>query len=117
MAVYWFCSESVPPEQIVSKLGGPLEMIAAIALPIWLLILLPTYMFLPRSSALWRTSVCTTLGGLAGALIAFVIILVLLGFEGVLFLWMCILAGAMTGAVTCWFGAATVNYFHNASAT
>ena len=106
--------ESLDTETLTSAIGGPLEIVGGIALPIWVLILLPLYTLLPRSSPLWRIRVCTMLGTSAGALIAFVIIVVLGGFESVLALWMCILAGATTGAVSCWFGAATVNYFHRA---
>jgi hypothetical protein len=36
-----------------------------------LLILLPMYLFLPRSLVVWRWPVCTTLGALAGVLIVY----------------------------------------------
>jgi hypothetical protein len=114
---YWLCTnpESLPPEKLVSNLSGPLEIIAVIALPIWMLILLPLYTLLPRSSALWRTGICTTLGTLAGALLAFLAMFIPGGFETVAALWICLWTGAVVGAVTCWFGAATANYFHKTS--
>jgi predicted lipid-binding transport protein (Tim44 family) len=49
---------------------------------------------------------------LAGALIAFLAMFLPGGFGAVIALWICIPVGATVGAVTCWFGAATANYFH-----
>jgi hypothetical protein len=35
-------------------------------LPVWLLLLVPLYFFVPRSWPLWRWPICTALGALAG---------------------------------------------------
>ena len=108
--------ESLPVYKILSRLGGPLELTAAVALPIWALILLPVYVLLPRRSVLWRPVVCTMLGGVAGAVIAFLAMFLLGGLETVAGLWICLIIGIVVGAVTCWFGAATVDYFRRSSA-
>jgi len=38
-------------------------------IPIWVVILIPLYLFIPVSSTLWRWPVCTACGGLAGFLV------------------------------------------------
>jgi hypothetical protein len=38
------------------------EMVGIATLPVWLLILLPLYTLVPRTSVLWRPVVCTLLG-------------------------------------------------------
>src|SRR5260370_30541600 len=37
--------------------------------PVWLLLLVPLYLFVPSSSSLWRWPVCTICGAVAGYLI------------------------------------------------
>ena len=37
--------------------------------PVWVLAFVPLYLLVPRSSVLWRTSLCTTLGALTGVLV------------------------------------------------
>jgi len=117
--VYRFSVEREPldAETLMAAIGGPLEIIGGIAFPIWVIILLPLYMLLPRDSLFWRIDVCTLLGTLAGASTSFLIIVFMGGFDSVLALWMCILAGAVTSGVTCCCGALTVNYFDRTSAT
>ena len=83
----------------------------AVALGFWLLILVPLYVFVPRTSKLWRTPICTVIGAAIGALL-------LLGFsiaigdsrESAIF---CSI-GAVFGGVACCFAAATARYFHPA---
>jgi hypothetical protein len=37
--------------------------------PVWALILIPLYLFIPSSSMLWRWPICTLFGAVAGFLI------------------------------------------------
>ncbi len=53
-------------------LGGSLLTSAFMAyfiIPIWLLVLIPLYLFVPSSSVLWCWPVCTACGAIAGAII------------------------------------------------
>jgi hypothetical protein len=38
-------------------------------LPVWLIVLIPLYLFVPLSSALWHWRVCTALGAVAGLVV------------------------------------------------
>jgi WD40 repeat protein len=109
-----------------------------VGLLVWLLVLLPLYVFVPRTSKLWRVPICTAIGAVSGALITLGVLtaigvyeygilsasflqayahtlnvedLVLIGRIGAKGL---CLVGAVFGGVTCWVGAATANYFHRA---
>jgi len=92
--------------------------------PVWLLLLVPLYLFVPSSSSLWRWPVCTICGALAGYLI-------LLGFFGVVagwptqqpnldrptvssFFtgpWVLYVTAAIVGGVTCFTGSLTTRRF------
>jgi hypothetical protein len=97
-------------------------------LPVWLLLLVPLYLFVPSSSVLWRLPVCTLCGAASGYLI-------LLGFcvfaSGGPTLrpvsghttvhslltgpWFLYLVAAVIGGVTCFFGALTGARFKRAN--
>jgi hypothetical protein len=85
-------------------------LVAAFVLPLWLLVLLPFYVLLPRDSALWRVPICTGLGILSGAGVLFIYFsaaglpLSLLGLFGI--------EAALIGGSTCLFGALTAPRFH-----
>jgi hypothetical protein len=44
-------------------------MIGLFVVPVWVLVLLPLYVLLPRTSFLWRPATCTGLGAISGALL------------------------------------------------
>jgi hypothetical protein len=110
------CSSSLAPGELDGKVGSStvsfFGYLMLISSPVWALVLLPLYVLLPRSSALWRVSYCTALGGIAGAVVALALIFGGGGFGAVAALWMYILVGALVGGATCWFGASTADYFH-----
>ena len=86
-------------------------MIGLFVIPVWLLVLLPLYVLLPRSSALWRPAICTGLGGLSGAILVTIYFAVSpdAPFElVVLFLPFAVLIGS----VICFVGATTARFFH-----
>ncbi|MGB8342689.1 MAG: hypothetical protein WCE51_13960 [Chthoniobacterales bacterium] len=59
----------IVPEALIV---GPITaawFIAYFIIPVWLLVLLPLYLFVPSHSALWRWPVCTVCGAIAGLLI------------------------------------------------
>ena len=80
-------------------------------LPVWLLVLLPLYFFIPPSSALWRWPVCTACGGVAGLLIV-AIIFPFPRLNADLSLWMPYALSAIVGGVTCLTGSLTRHRFH-----
>jgi hypothetical protein len=84
---------------------------AAFVFAIWMVALLPLYLFVPRRSFLWRWPVCTGCGALAGALIMF-------AFYGPnspdSSSTLMILLASMMGAIICLFGALTVERFQGA---
>jgi len=84
-------------------------------IPVWLLILVPLYIFVPSSSPLWRPAVCCVCGIAAGVLIV--------GFwlggipgtggfapEG----WWLYVFAAIVGGVTCLVGSLTRHHFQQA---
>jgi hypothetical protein len=83
---------------------------AAFVLPIWLVVLLPLYVFLPIDSALWRVPVCTALGVLCGA----GLLATYFAVSGVpmSLLWLFGVEAAVIGGVTCLFGALTAKRFY-----
>jgi hypothetical protein len=102
-------------EELISALNSRFEALVVIAFPVWALALLPLYVFLPRRSPLWRKDLCTVLGAVSGAAIA--LGLILLGdLNALLALWIFVVVGAIVGAVTCFFGTATADYFHRVQA-
>jgi hypothetical protein len=70
------------------------------ALPVWLIVLLPLSLFLPRSSPLWRLPICTACGAIAGALV--VALVFPFPAQGIaLQIWFPYTLGAVVGGVTC----------------
>ena len=79
-----------------------------VILPLWLVVLMPLYLFLPRESALWQARFATPLGAAAGGLLV-VGLFALTGAwkEDNLFFGLYALTGAITGGTACY--AATKN--------
>nr|WP_309692746.1 hypothetical protein [Armatimonas sp.] len=79
-----------------------------VILPLWLVVLMPLYLFLPRESILWQARFATPLGAIAGSLLV-------AGFFALMGAWMdrsmpfllYALNGAITGGTACY--AATKN--------
>ena len=84
------------------------EISALLVLPVWLLLLLPLYVFVPRTSVLWHWALATPMGCLAGALL-------LLAYSGFGFPphtpGPLLPVAAIVGAATCLFGSLTAPYF------
>lgn len=85
-----------------SGLGQYALLVAVVVFPIWVLILMPCYVLVPRRSKLWSRAVLSGLGAIVGA--GLVISYCLLVAVPPLFAWNFILQGAITGAVTCFTG-------------
>jgi hypothetical protein len=86
-------------------------MVGIFVVPVWLLVLLPLYVLLPRSSRLWRPGLCSALGAAAGAILITTYFAVSpdAPFElVVIFLPIAVLIGAVTAFI----GAVTARYFH-----
>lgn len=97
--------------EVLSGLGLYFFLIGGFAVPIWLLILLPLYVLLPRTSALWRVSICTVLGTCVGVVIMLAYLLIGGGLAA-LILWQLVVIAAVVGGITCFFGAMTADHFH-----
>jgi peptidoglycan/LPS O-acetylase OafA/YrhL len=91
--------------------GFCLFMIGVFVVPVWLFVLLPLYVLLPRSSRLWRPRICTVCGAVSGAILL-TLFFAVSGVEpfGLLLLFLPI--ALVVGAVTCFVGSATAPYFH-----
>ncbi|MEO7966750.1 MAG: hypothetical protein ABIT38_22860 [Gemmatimonadaceae bacterium] len=80
--------------------------------PVWVLILIPLYLFLPLRSALWRWPVCTACGALAGFLIMAFFFGGIPGFgqlsSGA---WDFYILAAIIGSITCLIGSLTKHMF------
>jgi hypothetical protein len=86
-------------------------MMGLFVAPLWLLVLLPLYLLLPRTSCLWRPAIFTGLGCVAGAILVTIYFAVSpdAPFEIVaLFLPFAVIVGG----VTCFVGATTALLFH-----
>ncbi len=84
-------------------------------LPVWAVILVPLYLFVPRGSLLWNPFVCVPLGALAG----FLVMQTWFAIENYsprhpidLFVWLSIPA-AVVGATTCLVGTQTYPRFNS----
>ncbi len=79
-----------------------------VILPLWLVVLMPLYLFLPRESVLWQAHLATPLGAAAGGLLV-VAFFALTGAwkDGSMFFLLYALNGATTGGTACY--AATKN--------
>ncbi len=84
--------------------------IGAFVVPVWLLALIPLYVLVPRSSALWRPYVCTALGVIAGLLIV-AVVFPLPSPNTAKEIWVPYTLGAIVGGITCFTGAVTVDRF------
>jgi hypothetical protein len=84
------------------------EMVGLATLPVWLLILLPLYTLVPRTSVLWRPVVCTLLGCISGpVLLALARICGWPHHIGPL-----LPVATLVGASTCLFASLTATRFH-----
>ncbi len=88
-------------------------ILAQFTVPVWLLVLLPLAIWLPRSSRLWHPFIAGVLGTLAGAVIA-ASVLYLWSREGYLIL-LYGPFGALVGGATTLFGALTRRRFYDAT--
>ena|SRR5438128_1348981 len=102
---------TVPDALIVGPIVSAWFM-AYFILPVWAVILIPLYMFIPSSSILWRWPVCTVCGAAAGLLIVGV---VFGGIPGVGHVssgaWGSYILAAIVGGVTCLIGSLTKHIF------
>jgi hypothetical protein len=76
-------------------------------LPVWLVVLIPLYLFVPVSSLLWKPSVCTALGAVGG--LASVAVYTDAAFD--YYVTSFYVVSAIVGAATCFTGAVTHHYF------
>jgi hypothetical protein len=95
--------------------GGTIAMSGFMALfivPVWVLILVPLYLFVPWHSILWRWPICTACGALAGFAIMTLFFGGIPGFgqlsSGA---WDFYVIAAVVGGVTCLVGALTRHIF------
>jgi hypothetical protein len=86
-------------------------MVGIFVVPVWLLVLLPLYIMLPRSSWLWRPGTCTAFGAAAGAVIITIYFAVSPNapFELVIIF---LPIAVFIGGVTAFIGAVSARYFH-----
>ena len=116
--VYAFFTRAVPRSSHPTPtewLDGPFFVAlfsAFFVFPTWLFVLLPLYLFVPLRSFVWRWPICTLCGALAGALI--MLMFYRLSSQETARTVIVLLA-ALTGGVSCLFGALTVEHFHYGS--
>jgi hypothetical protein len=96
-------------------LGGTIAMSGFMALfivPVWVLILVPLYLFVPWHSILWRWPICTACGALAGFAIMTLFFGGISGFDQLSSgAWDFYVIAAVVGGVTCLVGALTKHIF------
>jgi len=87
-------------------------VMAYFVVPVWLLLLIPLYLFVPASSALWRLPVCSACGVVAGLVIVGLWLRGIPGVRGVApEAWSLYVIAAIVGGVTCFIGALTRHVF------
>ncbi|HWY51643.1 MAG TPA: hypothetical protein VNW72_09185 [Chthoniobacterales bacterium] len=85
-------------------------------IPVWLVVLIPLYLFVPTSSVLWRKSVCAACGAIAGIILAYPFFHPMWGVDETDFsVWNYFILAAIVGGVTCFVGALTRNRFKPAN--
>lgn len=72
-----------------------LLMISFFVVPVWLLVLLPLHVLVPRTSRLWRPSISVGVGAAGAALL----LTVYFAFSGVSLLWLFLPIGVLVGSV------------------
>ena len=77
-------------------------------IPVWVVMLIPLYLFVRPSSPLWRPYVCTSFGTVAGLAIA----AILTGADMAVEMWSFYILAAIVGGVTCLTGVLTRPRFH-----
>jgi hypothetical protein len=83
--------------------------IGVFVMPVWLLLLAPLYIFIPRTSVLWHPGLCTMLSAFSGLAIMIVFTAFKPPIGGPV--WLLWIVGALVGAVTGYYGAATADTF------
>jgi len=99
-----------------------------VTLPVWLVLLVPLYLFVPSSSVLWRWPICTICGAVAGYLILLGIFVFVSGqptlhpvhghttvYSLLTGPWFLYVVAGIIGAVTCFVGAVTRARFKQAA--
>jgi len=87
-------------------------VMAYFVVPVWLFLLIPLYVFVPASSALWRLPVCSACGVVAGLVIVGLWLRGIPGVRGVApEAWSLYVIAAIVGGVTCFIGALTRHVF------
>lgn len=82
---------------------------------VWVLVLVPLYLFVPAGSVLWRWPVCTSCGTIAGVLVMALWAGGIRGFGGLAAEgWFLYAMAAIVGGVTCLIGALTKDRFKQA---
>ena len=82
-------------------------MSGAMPLPVWVIALIPLYLFVPLSSSLWRPYICTALGALGG--VVSVAVYTHASFDYYMASFYAV--AAIVGAATCFTGTITRRYF------
>jgi hypothetical protein len=77
-------------------------------IPVWLVALIPLYLFVPPSSSLWRPYVCTGFGAVSGL----VIVAIFADANVAVEMWSFYILAAIVGGVTCLTGVLTRTRFH-----
>jgi hypothetical protein len=72
-------------------------------IPVWVVALIPLYLFIPPSSPLWRPYICTGLGAVAGLAIVAILTRADMAVE----MWSFYILAAIVGGVTCLTGVLT----------
>jgi hypothetical protein len=94
-----------PTHGLVRGIATEFEIIGLFALPVWLVLLLPLYIMVPRSSRLWQPWLCSLVGAFCGGTIFILYLMTMPApLESV---WLFLPAAVVTGAVTCLLGATT----------
>ena len=106
----------IAPEALIV---GPIlasGFMAYFVVPIWLVILIPLYLFVPASSVLWRWPVCTAAGVVAGLAVMTFFFGGLPGLGQVsVGAWSFYVMAAIVGGITCLTGSLTRHRFKRAT--
>ena len=90
-------------------------VISWFVIPVWLLALIPLYVFVPSSSVLWRVPVCSACGVVAGVIIVGFVFRGVPGTGGLApEAWWWFISAAIVGGVTCLVGSLTRHRFKQA---
>ena len=105
---YYICAVAANKSADIGTLIFVAVFGGAFVFATWLVLLLPLYLFVPRTSLFWRWPLCTVCGALAGA----AIVCASYGQHRPDFPTLMLL-GTVTGAATCLFGSLTARFFRD----